>query len=52
VLVPGIRGNVDGVLGDQLQITPPYIITEEIADEIVDKIEESIIEVQEELKIY
>jgi len=51
VLVPGIRGNVDGVLGDQLQITPPYIITEEIADEIVDKVEESIIEVQEELKV-
>ncbi len=51
VIVPGVPGNVDGSLGDQLQITPPYIITEEIADKMVDTIKESILEVQEELDI-
>jgi len=51
VLVPGIPGNVDGVLGDQIQITPPYIITEEVMDKSIDILEESIIEVQDEVGI-
>ena len=50
VIVPGIRGNVDGSLGDQLQITPPYIISEEIVDKMVDTIKESIEEVGQEMR--
>lgn len=51
VLVPGIPGNVNGILGDQIQITPPYIITEEVMDKSIDILEESIIEVQGKLGI-
>ena len=49
VLVPGVPGNVDGVLGDQIQITPPYILTEEVMDKLIDILEESIAEVQKDL---
>ncbi len=51
VLVPGVPGNVDGVLGDQIQITPPYILTEEVMDKLIDILEESIAEVQKDLKL-
>ena len=49
VIVPGIPGNVDGERGDQLQITPPYIIEEKDIERIASIIEESIIGVQQEL---
>ena len=51
VLVPGVPGNVDGILGDQIQITPPFILTEEVMDEFIDILKESIIEVQKDLKL-
>jgi len=51
VLVPGVPGNVDGVLGDQIQITPPYILTEEVMDKLIDILEESIAEVQKDLNL-
>jgi len=51
VLVPGVAGNVDGILGDQIQITPPYVITEEVMNKSIDILEESIIEVQKDLDL-
>ncbi len=51
VLVPGVSGNVDGILGDQVQITPPFIISKEVVDELIDILEESVIEVQKDLKL-
>jgi adenosylmethionine-8-amino-7-oxononanoate aminotransferase len=51
VLVPGIPGNVDGISGDQIQITPPYIIDKIIIDKIVEILEESITEVQNKLSL-
>lgn len=51
ILVSGVPGNVDGIVGDQIQITPPYIITEEVMDKSIDILEESIIEVQDGLGI-
>ncbi len=51
IIVPGVPGNVDGVLGDHIQITPPFIIDEVIMETMVKIIRDSIIEVQEDLKI-
>lgn len=48
VLYPG-KGSVDGVLGDHVMIVPPLTIKEEQVDEIVNALEESIIEVQNEI---
>ena len=51
ILVPGVSGNVDGILGDQIQITPPFIISKEVVDKLIDILKESIIEVQKGLKL-
>ena len=52
ILMPGTPGNAGGILGDQIQITPPYVITEQLADRLVGILEESITEVQKELDIH
>ena len=49
VVVPGVPGNAGGEEGDQIQITPPFIIKREDVDQIVRIVEESVREVQEEL---
>ncbi|MBC7189631.1 aminotransferase class III-fold pyridoxal phosphate-dependent enzyme [Candidatus Aerophobetes bacterium] len=49
VLVPGITTNIKGMPGDQVQISPPYIIDEKIVDEMRDILEESIREVEKEI---
>jgi len=46
--MPGV---VDNELGDQLQITPSFTVTEEQIDTAVDIIRQSIVEVKKELKI-
>lgn len=51
VLVPGVPGNVDGILGDQIQITPPFIISEQVMDQSIDILEDSIMEIQKEIKL-
>ena len=51
ILVAGISGNADGVVSDQIQITPPYTIDEEVVNKIVSVIEESVVEVQANLGI-
>ena len=52
VLVPGVSGNVDGILGDQIQITPPFIISEQVMDQSIDILEDSITEIQKEIKLH
>jgi len=49
-VVGGMGGMVDGVLGDHLQITPSFIITEQEVDEAVSILKESILEVMKELE--
>ncbi|WP_212003978.1 aspartate aminotransferase family protein [Chitinophaga sp. HK235] len=49
VLYPG-RGSVDGVLGDHIMITPPFIIDEEQLETIVSTVKDCIEEVSVELK--
>jgi len=51
IIVSGVPGNVDGVLGDHIQISPPFIIDEAAMEAMVKIIRDSIIEVQEDLKI-
>ena len=51
VLVSGVPGNVDGILGDQIQITPPFVITREVMNKLIDILKESIIKVQKDLKL-
>lgn len=51
IIVPGVPGNVDGVLGDHIQISPPFIIDEAAMEAMVKIIRDSIIEVQEDLRI-
>jgi adenosylmethionine-8-amino-7-oxononanoate aminotransferase len=44
LLYPG-HGSVDGVLGDHLMVAPPYIVSEEQIDEIVQTLLRAILEV-------
>ena len=39
IIVGGVRGTVDGVVGDHIQITPPFTLSENEADELVNKLE-------------
>lgn len=49
-VVGGMGGMIDGVLGDHLQITPSFTITEQEVDEAVGILKESILEVMKELE--
>ena len=51
MLVSAPKGNVDGVRGDQIQITPPFIITTEEIQQIVDILGSAIKQVQEEVNL-
>lgn len=51
MIIGGMPGVVDNELGDQLQITPSFTISEEQIDTAVDIIRQSIAEVKKELKI-
>lgn len=48
ILYPGGEC-VDGVMGDDILIGPPFIITEELIDEIIEILDETIAQVEEEL---
>ncbi len=41
IVYPG-TGTADGILGDHILLTPPFIITEEHVDEIVSALDDSI----------
>ena len=52
MIIGGMPGLVDAELGDQLQITPAFTMTEEEIDTAVEIIRESIREVKQELRIW
>ena len=49
VLYPG-TGCADGVEGDLLMISPPFIISEQEIDQVIDVLQESLKEMEKELK--
>jgi adenosylmethionine-8-amino-7-oxononanoate aminotransferase len=51
MVIGGMGGMVDGVLGDHLQITPSFIITEKEIDRAVDTLADSIEQVKKDLNI-
>ena len=51
MIIGGMPGVVDNELGDQLQITPSFTISEEQIDTAVDIIRQSIVEVKKDLRI-
>jgi adenosylmethionine-8-amino-7-oxononanoate aminotransferase len=52
MIIGGMPGLVDTELGDHLQITPAFTMTEEEIDTAVEIIRESIQEVKRELRIW
>lgn len=48
MITSGVSGSADGILGDALQIAPPFIITEEEIDQVVAMLQEAIEFVMEE----
>jgi adenosylmethionine-8-amino-7-oxononanoate aminotransferase len=49
VVVPGMSGLIDGVAGDHIQISPPYIFTEANVEQLVGALEKAIQRVQREV---
>ncbi len=42
MVVPGMSGMIDGVAGDHIQISPPYIFSEEHVDQLTTSLEKAI----------
>ena len=42
MVVPGMGGMIDGVRGDHIQISPPYIFTEANGEQLVTALETAI----------
>jgi adenosylmethionine-8-amino-7-oxononanoate aminotransferase len=51
MVVPGMGGMIDGVRGDHIQITPPYIFTEANVEQLVKALDMAIQKVLAEIKI-
>ena len=51
MIIGGMPGVVDNEIGDQLQITPSFTVTEEQIDTAVDIMRQSIMEVKKELNM-
>ncbi len=49
VVVPGMSGMIDGVAGDHIQISPPYIFTEANVEQLVGALEKAIQNVMREV---
>lgn len=49
VITGGVLGAADGILGDALQIAPPFIITEQQIDRVTDTLRQGIIEIGQSL---
>ncbi len=49
VVVPGMSGMIDGVAGDHIQISPPYIFTEANVEQLVGALEKAIQHVMREV---
>ena len=50
VITGGVLGAADGILGDALQIAPPFIITEQEIDRVVDTLRQGILEIGQTLQ--
>jgi len=50
VVVPGMGGMIDGVAGDHIQISPPYIFTEANVDQLVTALDKAIQRVMRDVK--
>jgi adenosylmethionine-8-amino-7-oxononanoate aminotransferase len=50
VVVPGMSGMIDGVAGDHIQISPPYIFTEANVEQLVGALEKAIQNVMREVE--
>jgi adenosylmethionine-8-amino-7-oxononanoate aminotransferase len=48
VVLPG-KGSADGILGDHITLSPPFIISERQVDELIEQLEKTINEVYKEL---
>lgn len=42
ILISGVRGTVDGKIGDHIQITPPFVLKDDQIGELVDKLAASL----------
>jgi adenosylmethionine-8-amino-7-oxononanoate aminotransferase len=49
VVVPGMSGLIDGVAGDHIQISPPYIFTEAHVEQLVTALEVAIQQIMKEV---
>ena len=49
IVTAGLEGAADGICGDAMQIAPPFIITEEEMDIVVDTLRKGIITVADSL---
>lgn len=50
IVTAGVTGSADGVVGEAMQIAPPYIITEEEIDIVVKALREGIVKVYNEIE--
>jgi len=50
VVVPGMGGMIDGVAGDHIQISPPFVFTERHVDQLVTALDTAIQKVMRDLK--
>ena len=50
VVVPGMGGMIDGVAGDHIQISPPYVFTERHVDQLVTALDKAIQKVMKDVK--
>jgi adenosylmethionine-8-amino-7-oxononanoate aminotransferase len=50
VVVPGMGGMIDGVAGDHIQISPPYVFTEAHVDQLVTALDKAIQKVMRDVK--
>jgi hypothetical protein len=51
MVVPGMGGMIDGVAGDHIQISPPYIFSEANVEQLVHALETAIQKVMREVPV-
>ncbi len=51
MVVPGMGGMIDGVAGDHIQISPPYIFNEANVEQLVAALEAAIQKVMREVPV-
>ncbi len=51
MVVPGMGGMIDGVAGDHIQISPPYVFSEANVDQLVKAMEVAVQKVMREVPV-